>query len=680
VISLTSTLVDYQFNVIAEQSFQGKDALTGFFGTFFASINTVAFLLQFLLVGRVLSRYGVGVGLLFLPMGLFLGSLWFLWLPTLWSASFIKMCDDGFSNSINKSSLEILYLPVPIGVKNRTKAWLDMFVDRTSRGVGGVLILLATTVFSLSVHQVSLIVLGLVTPWLGLAVLLQREYVKAFRTSLGRRDIDVAVLTSGVHDQHSVSVLQQVLSGSDEKQVLYALDLLRGTQDEGLLEPAERLTAHPSSDVRASALRLLCSYAEPPYLARLETLTRDPSPTVRAEALALLYKSDHARGKKELDTVLGSGDVANTHAVLDCMEASPELLEGVLDESFADRYHRSDSDQERELAARAIGFVSGNGKVHSMLSELLGDRSLPVARAAAASAGRLRDDRFLPLLIQQLRRRPLRAAARTALGRFGGEVVESVGKLLLDEGEDIELRRALPAVLAEFESQTAVNRLFSCLPDDDLTLHYQAIKSLGKMRARYPHLRLYKSEVDRLLRWEAVFYCDLASKLTVLRARTDPEDSQALLDRALEERWEFTRDRIFRLLGLVYPAKDIFNSWNGLVHGRPAVRAAALEFLENLLSQEHKETVLPLIEAATPEEVYARGKTLFDLPEVSLDTALAELVTGKDAWLAACAVTMVGTLGLAELRPIVESVQTHPDPVTRESAQYTLRRLQEGPS
>ena len=54
--TLTSTLVDYQFNTAVEQSFETTDAMTGFFGAFFAGINVVAFVLQLLVVLLVLGE------------------------------------------------------------------------------------------------------------------------------------------------------------------------------------------------------------------------------------------------------------------------------------------------------------------------------------------------------------------------------------------------------------------------------------------------------------------------------------------------------------------------------------------------------------------------------------------------------------------------------------------------
>ena len=108
-----------------------------FFGTFFAAINVVAFVLQLVIVGRLLSRFGVAAGLVMLPVALLGSSLSFLLFPQLLTAAFIKSSDDGLSNSVNKASVEVLYLPISLAVKNRLKAWLDLFVERVSPRLGG---------------------------------------------------------------------------------------------------------------------------------------------------------------------------------------------------------------------------------------------------------------------------------------------------------------------------------------------------------------------------------------------------------------------------------------------------------------------------------------------------------------------------------------------------------------
>jgi len=116
------------------------------------------------------------------------------------------------------------------------------------------------------------------------------------------------------------------------------------------------------------------------------------------------------------------------------------------------------------------------------------------------------------------------------------------------------------------------------------------------------------------------------------------------------------------------------------VNGRPPVRAAALEFLGNLVSQTHKDEILPLLEASTPEDVPAAGQRLIDRSSLSLVRVLRELVRGKDAWLAACSIMLVGKLRLYELAPTLRSVDTRGHPVTEESVEYALERLSQQPA
>ena len=195
------------------------------------------------------------------------------------------------------------------------------------------------------------------------------------------------------------------------------------------------------------------------------------------------------------------------------------------------------------------------------------------------------------------------------------------------------------------------------------------------MRARFPRLQFGKTEVERALQAEAETYSNHATRLAALGRANLEDDALTLLKRALQERFEFTRDRIFRLLGLIYPAQDMYNAWNGLVNGRPPVRAAALEFLGNPLSQTHKDEILPLLEASTPEDVPAAGQRLIDRSSLSLVRVLRELVKGKDTWLAVCAITLVGRLRLDELATAVKSVNASGLPVTEEAVEHTLGLL-----
>ena len=123
---LATTIVDFQFSKVAGQAYLEKDALTGFFGSYYAYISAIAVLFQLLVTGGLLKRFGVGVAILIMPIGLALGSAFVLFQPVLWAAILVKTCDDIFSRSINKWGIEILYIPIAAAVNARFSCGVDI--------------------------------------------------------------------------------------------------------------------------------------------------------------------------------------------------------------------------------------------------------------------------------------------------------------------------------------------------------------------------------------------------------------------------------------------------------------------------------------------------------------------------------------------------------------------------
>ena len=674
--TMTSTLVDYQFNTAVEQSFETTDAMTGFFGTFFAAINIVAFVLQLLVVGRLLSRVGVAAGLAILPLALLSSSIAFLLFPRLLTAALIKTSDDGLSNSVNKSSLEVLYLPISLGVKSRLKSWLDMFVERTSRGLAGVTILIVTSVFSLSVNEISLVVIALLLPWLALVVLSQREYVKTFRDSLSRRDI--GDVTSQMNDPASLSVFRQALDDADDRELVYVLELLQGVDAPEILERVIALSSHDDPNVRRASLRLLRGASTPPVLSDFASRARDPDPGAAAEAMALWVRSNPDEGYRALQTFVREGDTGRIDAVLDILDLTDELVTEAHVESFVIERCDRDNPADRRLAARAAGFLRRDSQGVLCLTGLLKDPEIDVARAAALSIGRLRHAPGFPLLIAALSRRPLRAAARKAIASFGVDRLESLTERLRDEKEDVDIRRALPStlveltVIADIEVTRVMSVLMNILPHSDRRLHYQGIKALGKLRTRFPEMRFSKSEVDRLQKREAFELGALASLLDGVKRRRPALESHGLLVKVLEERLEFTRERIFRLWGLIHPPNEIFGAWDRIAKGQPAVRATALEYLHNELSPYDRTSLLPLVEATSSAEVHERSRKLLGTSTLDFTEALTRLLRHRDYWVAASAATLAGALEGAPLEAELLSLSEHPSPIVREAAGSAL--------
>ena len=131
---IVSTVMDFQFTSTIAHYLSGP-AIGKQFATVFAITNIVSMLVQLFLTSFVMSRLGVGVALMVLPLAALAGSMGFMALPFLVMGSALNTLDNGFSYSINQSAKEALYVPTTRDEKYKAKAFIDMFVQRFAKAV-----------------------------------------------------------------------------------------------------------------------------------------------------------------------------------------------------------------------------------------------------------------------------------------------------------------------------------------------------------------------------------------------------------------------------------------------------------------------------------------------------------------------------------------------------------------
>ncbi|MFT5373477.1 MAG: AAA family ATP:ADP antiporter [Candidatus Latescibacterota bacterium] len=164
---MVSTIMDFQFTSTIVHYLDGPEIGVQF-STVFAMTNWVALFVQLFLTSLVMTRFGVGVALLFLPMAALLGSGAFMVAPILLFGGLLNTADNGFSYSINQSAKEVLYVPTTRDEKYKAKAFIDMFVQRFAKALAVGLSLLITTYFAgfESLRWLSLLTVLLLVLWI----------------------------------------------------------------------------------------------------------------------------------------------------------------------------------------------------------------------------------------------------------------------------------------------------------------------------------------------------------------------------------------------------------------------------------------------------------------------------------------------------------------------------------
>jgi HEAT repeat protein len=679
-IMATASFVDYQFKTVSALSFPPAFVLvdptrdlTSFLGKFYGRLSLISFLFQMFISYRFLRLFGVGGAIFLLPLALLGASTTMLLVPGLVAAVLLRGSDGVFKYSIDKTARELLFLPVPLDVKKRTKVFIDVFVDRWFRGLAGGVLLVLVAVFHLSVRQLSIVVIGMLAIWLFMVFRMRKEYVEAFRRALERREIDLSEVRLNIAEASTLGTLKAALGSSNERQIVYSLDMLHSVQDAEILGAVRPLLSHKSPEIRAKAIAVLRSNDDASYGGEMEGFLDDPDPAVRREAIHYLCDQPGVDRLQRLENLLGDQKVDIRATAVACIaeHGRPDEKRLLDDDLIRELISEEGAQGEfvRLQVAEALGSVD-RPTFKGYLLQLLDDPSPAVVNEAMRSAGRTGDRQFVPHLLDRIADKRYRKGAREALAAYGDRVVGTLSDHIGDPSYDITIRSNLCRVLRRIPTQHSVDALISILDHAEPTLRYHVIKALNSLRANYPDLGFSHEALNGALIDETESYYAILQILTIEDRMED--DADKLLHRALSEKIDEILERIFRLLGLSYSQKDIHGAYLGIIGHKRELRASAVEFLDNVLKKETKKYLFPIVDSITLDLRIQKGQELFGIHISNHDEALRYLIAGRDPWLKACAIFTLREDASDELRQLAREKTEDPDPVVRETARLVV--------
>ena len=221
--------------------------------------SIAAFVIQIWLVARIHRYLGIGVALLLLPISLGGTAVAMLLSQQWWSAVVARTVDTSLRYSVDKTTREILYMPLPSELRLKAKLFVDVTVDRLAKSGVNILILVLVQPWGLALSwpQLSYASLTMLVLWVYMSVRARKGYLAAFRRSIEQRDVQPTEMRLDVADLSTVETLVEELAHPDEQRVLYAIDVLESLDKRNLVTPL--LLHHESGAVRARALAALGS-------------------------------------------------------------------------------------------------------------------------------------------------------------------------------------------------------------------------------------------------------------------------------------------------------------------------------------------------------------------------------------------------------------------------------------
>jgi AAA family ATP:ADP antiporter len=594
----------------------------------------------------------------------------------------------------------MLFVPVSAEVKRRVKTYLDVMVDTVAGGFGGLLLLLLIEVFNLPLSKISLFIFFFSIAWLGCTLLMRSEYLNTFRKELSSFLPEEKPEKPAIDHRKMLVGLLNIINGSSPKvsqeQLLFALTREEIVNRKAFKRPLLRLLTHDCSTVRAAVLRNLSNWPPRRIKLRMDRFLDDLDPEVRSAALEYLVAHDPKTNELQIRKKLETHDPALSGNLFLKLLAVSRNNATLRTQWKLEPYFKSVVSKlalmplsERQawtkvLLKASVPLAAKPGTDFILTS--LAHQDPEVVAAAIRAAGAARSQSLVLPLIGLLSESPYRPLVKQELRGYGDELVEALPRFFAEKLPAVEDARHLPSLLKTGSSQKTVSFLLALVEvyyPNDLILRKETYRALNTLQQKIPRLKISANRIDRLI-FQEIAALHLMEKISnVQRHLVTGQSAEISAARAgfiklLERRRAGNLSRLFRLLGLCYPAGDIIPIYRAFTQVEGEHYASALELLDNLLKPSLRKRIVPVLErilltkkdTQPPLRLAKRAKL-----EKAQTNGFTQLLQGSDSRLKLAVIYLIEQLGETKFIPLLTDRLQDANPRVANMAKRSLARL-----
>lgn len=651
VAAAAAAVADYLFKTAAAEKVAPGE-LAQFFALVYAALNAASLIVQLAVVRPALHRLNAIGALAVLPVLFGAGGAGVAAVGGLVAALAVKGADGALRHTLHRTASELLFVPLAPRQRGRVKAFADAVGQRGGQCAASLGILLAVWLgappAALGIGLAALAIVWLV----GLADL-RRHYLDLFRRRL-REDRIEHLDGFPQLDIASLETLIATLDGEHESEVIAAMTVLEGERRSHLV-PA-LILYHPSEEVVEHGIALFARTGRRSAVRALDHLVDHPSPRIRQAVVAA--RSVLVDDERWLRMRLSEEESPEVRAAIMVNLIAAGAVVGSDARDALDSLLRHGTPNTRVALAEAVARRNAHGFEDALIR--LSQAPEPRVRTAAAQAmGTVRSAELLPALVALTAAESTRKAASTALTAYGEAGLAAVIDALAGRATAGTVRWQLPLIATRFAAQPAASALLAQLAREwDGMARYRIIRALETIVRRQPQVVLdtgaLVTAVEGVVR-RAYRYLD--RRLGLGRgAQRDPwraTDGHRLLCRLLADKQAHTVGRLFRLLGLAYPAEDFGHIYRGLRSNQRDVRDSGMELIEATLRPPLRGAVLGLIDDVPDQERLAAAGPYHAALDPDYDALMAAMLRSTSEAVRLLAEYHVSELGL---RPVAVEV------------------------
>lgn len=618
---------DFQFKAAARIAHPSRDELALFMARYYATMGVIAIVLQLFVTRPLLARFGVGGGLLALPVAYGCSNLLLLVAPGIFSATVLKLSDNAVQFTVFEATLQLLYFPLDSREREGSRAALEAAVKPLGYALAGLAVLLlssvAPPVTMRAIAAQSYFVLPLVALWIIATRVVRRRYVSALERSLQRyREPSIE---PSLDEATRRAALVRAAREAPARIACFAIEQLAAAAPTVVAAEAPRWLANGDPAVRVAALQALEQTEGEEAVPWIERAIEDEQEFVATRAVTAFAKTRGEQCIALLEQKLEDPRPAIVQSAVVGLLQHGALEGALIAGRTLEAWLRSEKIEDRRRAAAALSTAGVPGALR-FVKTLLGDADVEVRRAAiraaAASGTALAHE-----IMSALEDRSTRSAALEAAVRVGAPMVPLLATRLADSAAPRDVRMLLPRVLAHIGTRGAYEALLRQIEDEDEGVRQKVLASASRMRRALDLEPLVARRAEQRMSFELDAVQRSIARYQTMRLWF----GMILLDRWMLERLRKGLLRVLRLAELSPSGGKRVEAARDVLFGRDAQRRArALEMLDDVLPRDvarrYAKTLdqwLALRDApamgepreAHPDEMAAFVRDLFSMPD-----------------------------------------------------------------
>lgn len=693
---LTVYVLDFQFFLAIEESFQTKNQTSTALGVVHGITSGAGLLFQLFLTRPLIKKLGIGRAVMVFPGGMVLGSLAFffrLFIPTgaqgilntrMLPAIFARMTDESVLPSIGETSIQLLYNSIADEWRGRARAFISGIVEPMSIALAGVL-LIAFTASNLPTYLLPFLSLILGLAWLRLTMRVRGDYMDALVNNLNSHSIDMQdqALTELAmrKDPQAVKMLEKSLFSKKEEVSLMAVEILTNDGNPEILNRlAHDIPNVPATNVKVHILKVLRDLKAVECYPVILPLLKSKNKEVKSAAI----RSIGILAEDKSTRILGPFLYSKSPAIRDEALIALLRIRKRLDKrnKAVIELRKMIESNRSSIRIRTANIIQRSGKrqLRHELVELAKTNNPGVQKAAIRALGYVGDAKNVAFLTIFFNDSELKYYAMEAIEKIGEPSVVPLLRLLKHSDDD--RKQNILTCLGKIDNGMAVAPLAKLLGGESIEVEDKALEALARIHMKQVSkdsrgqmidewftpdiLKIITRGMDRL----AYTINERTRQIRLLENLPESDAKWLILD-AMKRSYKRKEHAALLYLELLADPAAIRAATVDLHGSDSRACAEAIELIEGSGEEGAKL-------AKTFESVYfPRGQSIDIVPsETELQIIFSEqMLTKEKPWLYASILFGMGEYDLTELKPQVHNFIKDKNPMVHANALIAYQKL-----